>query len=173
MFKNKILLIITIIAYIDIGVLALIFHNADIITSKYFIGGAIIVSNLPIVLVYLAHEYYREYSKIPYMVFVLGSIVIGVLFILSNSISLPAMCITWGAFDIARALYEAYDAATEFKGNKFELIEIAVAIGEIVFGILLIIHLSHGIPVHLIYLGISSFLIAIKYSIDIIRKESH
>lgn len=171
MKKEKILLIVTVVLLVAIGVLAIVFNNASFILSKYFLGTAIIVANLPLILIYLSHEYYREYSKIPYLVFILGSIVIGVLILLSNSLTLIAICITWGIFDIAKGAYEAFDATLELEENKFEIIEIAAAIGEIVFGILLIVHLTHGIPVHLIYLGIGSFLVAIKYTIDIIKKH--
>lgn len=171
--KHKILLGITVFLFISLGVSALVLCKASFIGSKYFIGGAFIAINIPTIFIYISHGYYKSYAKIPYVILVVAGIAIGTLFLLSDNITIISMCITWGAFDIAAALYKAYDASTELKENKFELIEIAACVTEIVFGILLIIHLSHGITAHLISLGVCSIAVAVKYSIDLFRPHHH
>lgn len=167
--KHKILLGITIALFVALGVAALVMCKASFIGTKYFIGGAFIAINIPMIFVYLSNGYYKSYAKIPYVILIIAGVAIGTLFLLSDSITIISMCITWGAYDIAAALYKGYDASTELKENKFELIEIAACVAEIVFGILLIIHLAHGITAHLICLGVCSLAVAIKYSIDLFK----
>lgn len=171
--KQKALLITTIVLYLFIGAFALIHNNSYFIGESYFISAMIIVSIVPLILVYVTHEYYKDSFKIPYLVIIIAGIIIGMLFALTNSITLVAMLITWGIFDIVKAAYEIFDASFEIKENKFEIMEIAAGIGEIVFGVLLIIHLHHGISHHLIYMGVSFIFIAIKYTIDLFLHHPH
>ncbi|MCR5332455.1 MAG: hypothetical protein K6E11_00285 [Bacilli bacterium] len=171
--NKKVLLIITIALYLFIGIFALVHNNTSFIGEKYFIAGMITASILPLIAVYITHEYYRNSFKIPYLIIIIAGITIGALFALSNSIDLVAMLITWGIFDIVKASYEIFDASFEIKENKFEIMEIVAGIGEIAFGILLIIHLHHGISHHLIYMGVSFIFIAIKYTIDLFMHHHH
>lgn len=167
---NKPLRIINIVSHYLFGIAALVFSFMPFISSPYFIGGIIIGAVIPLTISFFAHGYHHKFAKIPYVVIIIAGLVIGTVFILSKSLTLISILITWAIFDIVSASFKVFDSATEIKENKFEIIEILASLMEIVFGVILIIKLNHGIKGHVIALGIATLMTATKYLIDCVRE---
>ena len=168
---NKALKILNIASHFALGVAALVFSFMPFISSPYFIGAIIIGSVIPLAISFFAHGYHHKFAKIPYVVIIIAGLAIGTVFILSESLTIISILITWAIFDIVSASFKVFDSATEIKENNFEIIEIAASLMEIVFGVILIIKLNNGIRGHVVALGIATMLTATKYLIDFIRES--
>lgn len=99
-------------------------------------------------------------------------VALGIVFIVNKDITLENMCFYWGILDIVRGALEIAHIVPQVKNNKLYIVEIILSSGDIVLGILLCIHLSHGLQVYLTYLGIAFLVSAFNQIVNlIIRKK--
>lgn len=162
------LFIASMLAHFVIGVLVIIFSNDSFEKNNVFIGSVLIASGLPSLMIFFAARGHKNFRKFPYLLSALTAFIIGTMFIIFNEITPDHMFLTIGIFDIVRGLYETIDASLEVKENKFEIMEIVSAVGDIVFGILLCIKLSDGYRNHLIFMGVALIIVGIKFLCDLI-----
>lgn len=158
---SQIIYIFSIVFYLTIGTIAFIFAKPENGGNVNFLGTLILLSSVPHLLIYLIH---RERQS--YLIIGLVGIVFGTIILSTNVFDPDIVCMVWGAIDICRGATEIITIAPHVKHNKFEFIEIAVSTGDIVIGILLCIHMSNGIVLHLIYLGIEFFISGTKNIAD-------
>ena len=151
-----------------VGIVALIFSAQDyeLDSSKAFLGWAMLLSGIPYLFIYIIEKGFKNFNKSSYFIFGLVSLCMGIVF-MTGEISIELIWVIWGIFDIIRGAFELRDIIPETKENKLEILEMVAIIGDIVLGILLCAHLKHGIPVHLIYMGLSYFMISTKKILDI------
>lgn len=95
----------------------------------------------------------------------IASLALGILF-LTEKINLATLCFVWGFYEITSSLIEIQMAIVEIKHNKLALIELAIELGTIVFGILLCIKLEHGLTGHLLFMSITLFLVAVMILLE-------
>mgnify|MGYP002515608620 CR=1 FL=1 len=156
------------VVHIILGVLVIVFSNDVFEKNNIFIGSILMASGVPSLLIFLSVDGHKNFRKFPYLASSIIAFVIGLIFILFNEITLDHMFLAIGIFDIVRGLYEIVDASLEIKVNKLEIMEVASAAGDVIFGILLCIKLSEGYKNHLIFMGAALLLVGIKFLLDLI-----
>ena len=162
------LTISTIIIHILLAVIIYIFNHAITDKDNVFIGTILLLTGIPSLSLFIVLKGHKHFSKFFYLLSGITAIILGLIFILCPEIHPDHMFIIMGVFDIARGLYESLEAGLEIRKNKLELIEFIPAIGDIVFGILLIIKLENGYYNHLIFAATALLVVAIKYILDLI-----
>ena len=133
-------------------------------------GIAMLLSGVPHIFIYIIQQGYKNFFKSSFFEFGLVAMCFGIVF-MTGQLTIELICIMWGAFDIIRGAFELKDIIPEVKKSKLEIIELFAVIGDIVLGILLCAHMVHGIPLHLIYMGLSYFLIAVKKVLEIVLEK--
>lgn len=81
-------------------------------------------------------------------------IVLGFIYMIVRA-DASVVCITYGIIDIIDGILGVVFRSLQLKGHKLALVEVALSIGDIVFGTLLVIEGLHGLRVHLIFLTIT------------------
>lgn len=171
MKKNKILNIlylVVILLYMAIGVFVLIYANEQREKNNVLLGLFILLSSLPALVAFFARGEYKNNHKYVNLAFAIIGISIGIVAMCNKEISLNKICIIWGCFDICRAALEISSIIPELKEHKWlELIDLFIAIGEIVIAIMLIKREFEDVKVHLIYFGITFIVAATKRIVDL------
>lgn len=94
-------------------------------------------------------------------------IAIGTTFIIYNKgtvLTLNGACVIWGVLEITKSLLEGMQIAQEIKHIKFHIVvDIILTLICFVFGILLCIHVEHGIMLHLYITAASLLVWALTY----------
>lgn len=166
----KILSLALVVFYVTIAIVAIVFSNTDLSDRNVLLAILILLSSVPHIALYFIHG-----DDASYLIIGLVGTAFGILFLAnSDSFTDDQICMIWGCIDICRGLTEIIIIAPKLKNNKTELIEIAISIGDIVIGSLLIVHMLEGIRLHLIYLSIAFFISALKnvYDFFMERKEN-
>jgi len=158
---TKIIYVFSIVFYLTIGTIAFVFAKPENGGNIDFLATLILLSSAPHLLIYAIDR-----KKQTYLIIGLVGIVFGVLFLATDVFDPDSVCMVWGAIDICRGTTEIISVAPHVKKNKAELIEIAISLGDIAIGILLIIHMSNGFVLHLIYLGIEFLISGTKNIVD-------
>lgn len=166
---TQIIYVFSIVFYLTIGTVAFVFAKPENGGNVKFLGTLILLSSVPHLLIYLIHR-----DRQSYLIIGLVGIVFGIIILSTNVFDPDIVCMVWGAIDICRGTTEIIVVAPNIKHNKFEFLEIAVSLGDIGIGILLCIHMSDGIVLHLVYLGIEFLIGAAKNIADyFIEKKRH
>lgn len=160
--------IITIVIHILLAAFIYIFNHTIEEKDNFFIGLILLITGIPSISLFITLKGHKYFSKFFYLLSGITAIILGLIFMLCPEIHQDHLFIIIGIFDIIRGLYEAIEAGIEIKKNKLELIEFIPAIGDIVFGILLIIELENGYYNHLIFVASSLVVVAIKYILDLV-----
>ena len=160
---NKIVYSFSLVFYLVIGVLAIIIAVNDINDGQVMLSVLILLSSVPHILIYLLDR-----RKLAYLIIGLVGIAFGILFLSTPAFTADQICMVWGCIDICRGVTEIINVAPTIKEDKREIVEIAISLGDIVIGTLLIIHMSNGLELHLIYLGIAFLLTALKNIVELI-----
>lgn len=169
MKKVNILYLCFLIVYVVVAAVAIIFGflPEEVIFEKSKIVGALIaLSSIPHLFIFVLQGSVNNKKKIPYAILGLLGIIFGLtcMYVPLNEYTLDIICIVWGAFDITRSTYELTDVLPNlFKKDWYDLIEVIISTGEIVVGILLIIHKFEGIKLHFIYLGFSFLVYFVRF----------
>ena len=161
----------SIIFYLVIGVGVLTISHFDFSERIPLLSALILLSSVPHILIYAANR-----EKKSYLIIGLVGTAFGILFLSTDLFDADEICMIWGVIDICRGLTEIINLAPTVRKHKIELIEIAISLGDIVVGILLCIHLTHGTKLHLIYLGIAFLITAVKNITEYVfikRKEKN
>ena len=153
----------SIVFYVVIGVFAIIIAHQTIPDKTALLSTLIILSSIPHFLIFLTDR-----SRISYLIIGFVGVAFGILFLTTEIFSDDQICMIWGVIDICRGLTEIVSIAPHIKHNKIELIEIAISLGDIVIGVLLCIHMSEGLKLHLTYLGIAFLISAVKDAVQYI-----
>lgn len=158
----KIISLILVVFYVAIGILAIVLSTRDLSDRNSVLAILIMLSSVPHIAIYIMHP-----ERKSFLIIGLVGTAFGILILTNiNMFTDDQICMIWGCIDICRGLTEIIIVAPHVKKNKLELIEIAVSTGDIVIGVLLCIHMLHGIRLHLIYLSIVFFISAIKNVYD-------
>ena len=165
----KIIYIFSIIFYLTIGIIAFVFAKPENGENVKFLGTLILLSSVPHLLIYIIDR-----NKQTYLIIGLVGVVFGVTILATDVFSQDVVCMVWGAIDICRGTTEIISVVPNVRKNKLELIEILVSVGDIVIGILLCVHMSGGIVLHLIYLGIEFIISGAKNIVDyFVERKKH
>ena len=150
-------LIITIFLGTGIAVL-LLRHFAD----KYdaiLLGTILLITGGSRAVIYYINKGYK-YTRDITIISSLIMIGLGLVFLLSGR-DMEMLCFGWGVMEIVLGCIEVYIDMLEVKETKVAWLELIVNIATIVFGALLCIKLSAGLTVHIIFIAVSLFLLAI------------
>lgn len=149
----------SIVYYIIVGIMVLIISNQNVQEEQYqvMLGVLMLLSSVPHFLIYFIN------GKLSYLVIGIVGIVFGTLCLTTEQFNPEQICMVWGCLDICRGLTEIVNIAPTLKHHKTEIVEILISTGDIVVGILLCIHLVHGLKLHLTYLSIAFLITAVKY----------
>ena len=149
----------SVIFYVVIGIGVLTIASYDFSERTILLSVLILLSSIPHFLLFCINKNYS------YLVIGLVGLAFSVLFLTVHETGLftaDHICMIWGVIDICRGITEIVNTLPKVKKHKIELIEIGVSLGDIVIGTLLVIHMSDGTKLHLIYLAIAFFIIAAK-----------
>lgn len=164
--KNVVYLFATVF-YIAIAVWAFTISADDFSNKRMLLAFLIILSSVPHILIFVVNR-----KKISYLVIGLVGTALGIVFLTTGDLfSADQICMIWGCLDICRGTTEIINRVPEVKHYKGELFEIAISTGDIIIGVLLCIHMAHGLQLHLIYLGIAFVLSALKNINDLILER--
>ena len=153
---RKVANIVSSLLFLAAGITVLILRHINAEYNAQLLGAILLVSGFAELLIYAFHYAPREPSN---MFVVAGGVKVAFGFIfLFTSRDMDALCFAWGIADILIAVTEIIGISKEVRHHPFKSFEIAIAIGDLVFGIILCIKLSHGLTGHLIFLGISLIL---------------
>ena len=155
-----------VIAFLVSGILVITLRHTQNIEDTIILGVILLVVGVVRLLTFFLSKL-KENPKDVTLVSGITAIVLGIVFLVSNY-DLSALCLAWGVAEIILSTIEIVHKSFEVKENKLSLIEIAVSTGTLVFGILLCIHNTEGLNVHLIYLSISLLLTALYEVLEII-----
>lgn len=155
--------IFTILFFIGGGFLFVFFSKEGYEHNNLFVGLFLLLDAVPCLLSFTRKNVRALFSKI----FVL---IIGVIMAITASISiifkeidLNIILIIWGITDIVHGAYEILEALLDIKHKEYEgLFNLPSALVEGIFGVLLLIHLMHGIKVHFIAIGINYIYTVLK-----------
>ena len=150
--------------YIGIAIWAFILADQDFANRTKLLGTLIILSSVPHLFLYVADR-----SRLSFLVIGLVGVAFGIVILTTGDLfNEDQVCLIWGCIDICRGTTEIINRAPHVKQHKGELFEIAISLGDIVIGVLLCIHMLHGIQLHLIYLGIAFVASALKNINDLL-----
>lgn len=164
--RSRIVYIFSLIYYLVIGVAAIVIAFVDLSDAKVALSILILLSSVPHFLIYLLDRH-----KLSYLIIGFVGLAFGILFLAVPAFDADQICMVWGCIDICRGLTEIINVAPTLKEDKREIIEILISIGDIVIGTLLIIHMSDGLQLHLMYLGIAFLLTAAKNVAELILEH--
>lgn len=167
---RSIVYLFSIIYYLGIGIWVIVLAAIQATITIELLGTLIILSSVPHILIYMVNRTKKSYLVIGFV-----GIVFGILFLTSQIFNIDQICMVWGCIDICRGVTEIINVAPTVKKNRAEFIEIAISIGDIVIGVLLCIHLSNGMTLHLSYLSAAFIITAAKSIAEYIieRKRKH
>lgn len=142
--------------YLIVAVIAIYFGTKSIAvieTNYKIVGGLLLMSSIPHLIIFFLKDGLKNKKKIPYLVFAAAGIILGFTGMYSAAIGLSTLCLIWGVFDICRSSFEIIDVAPEIKNNWLEITEIVASTGEIIIAILLILDRVEGLKLHFCFLG--------------------
>lgn len=171
---SKTLFISLVLSYAVIGVFTITFAYTSLFDADPHLlcGVFILITSFIHVILYFYQKGYKSLDKGFLLIIGLIGIALGIVFIVNKDITLENMCFYWGILDIVRGALEIAHIVPQVKNNKLYIVEIVLSSGDIVLGILLCIHLSQGLQVHLTYLGIAFLVSAFNQIVNlIIRKK--
>lgn len=154
--------------YLAMGVVAFTISHLDYTERIVLLSILILLSSVPHLLIYLANR-----EKKSYLIIGLVGIAFGILFLSTDLFDADEICMIWGCIDICRGLTEIINVAPSVRKHKIEWVEIVISLGDIVVGVLLCLHLSDGLRLHLIYLGIAFVISAIKLIFEYFVQRGH
>ena len=159
-----------VIFYVAIGIFAIVISPQRFESQKFILALLILLSSVPHILIYIINR-----TKVSYLVIGLVGIAFGSFFLATDVFDANQICMIWGVIDICRGLTEIINVAPTIRKNKKEIIEIVISTGDIVVGVLLILHRADGLQLHLIYLGIAFLVTAAKlvteYFVEVRRRR--
>ena len=150
---RKIINLIGSILFVAAGVTVLVLRHINPEYDATLLGTRLLVAGFVELFVYASHYSFKNPSN---MFIIAGGIKVAFGFVfLFTSRDIDSLCFAWGIADIIIACTEIFIICREIKHHPMKAFEIAVAIGDLIFGIILCVKLSHGLTGHLIFLGIS------------------
>ena len=156
---RKIINLICSLLFLAAGITVLVLRHINPEYDAQLLGTILLVAGFVELLVYASHYVFKDPSN---MIVIAGGIKLALGFVfLFASRDMDSLCFAWGVADIVIACTEIFIISREIKHQPMKGFEIAVAIGDLIFGIILCIKLSHGLTGHLIFLGISLILYSI------------
>ena len=85
---------------------------------------------------------------------------LGFIFLFSTY-DIASLCFGWGILEIVASGIEIHQKSQRVKKEPIVIIEIAIAVGSLIFAILLCVRTTEALNAHLIFLGVSLILISI------------
>jgi len=166
--KTRFILSLCLISfYIIVGICVFIFAFSQRTKTNNFCGGIILLSSIIHILIYFAEEGYKHKEELFNIALGLVSFITGIIFIVLDGITIKNVCLYWGILEIVESTTEIAFALVHIKKSKIKLIDIACCITSLVLGILLCIHLEHGIKIHLICLAIVFIIMGLKHILNL------
>ena len=165
---ERIIYIFSIVYYLAIGIFVFIIFNQNFAENVNFLGTLIILSSVPHLLIY-----FIDRRRLTYLIIGLVGLAFGILFIATEQFDPDQVCMVWGCIDICRGSTEIISIVPHLRKHKIEWIEIAISLGDIIIGTLLIIHMAGGIKLHLIYLAIEFVISGGKNIFEFVYERFH
>ncbi len=137
-------------------------------TNNIYLGLIMLSTAIPHLVIFLVGRCFKDAFKIVDFVFMIISVVLGVVFIFAPAIPVEIMVLIWASFDIIRGIYHAFNSVVELKHNKLEIIELACDATEIIFSIILIFEKTEGITMHLVVMASTTIVLIVKFIIDFV-----
>ena len=155
-----------VIAFLVSGILVISLRHTQNIEDTIILGTILLVVGAVRLLTYFLSKLQEDPRDLT-LVSGISAIVLGIVFLVSEY-DLSSLCLAWGVAEIILSSIEITQKVFNIKHNKLTLIEIGVSLGTLVFGILLCVHNTQGLNLHLIYLSISLLLTALYEVLEII-----
>lgn len=160
---------IFIIYYLAIAVIIFVMlTNPDFYSNKEYLGYLVLAGSIPHLVIYFINGGYKSKAMTGILIIGIVGFALGFVFVFSESMTIEMICLYWGILDICRGAIEIGETIPHVKHNKLEILEIGISTGDIILGVLLCIHLEHGIKLHLIYFGIAFILYALKIVVELL-----
>lgn len=148
--------------YVVVGILTIVMSGEAYEKTPIFCGMLVLLSSIVHIVLYFLKDGLKNSSKSYFLVIGIVGLALGIIFMASDEVTIEQICFYWGILDIVRGALEIKGHLPEIKINKLVIVEILISLGDIILGILLCIHLKHGIELHLIYLGAAFIVSAIN-----------
>lgn len=166
---RNVLSLLEVVLFIAAGITVLLLRGAGVQYDRVILGTILIITGSCKFAVFFIEQAY----KLPSNFLLISAILMigfGFIFLFSGT-EMETLCFGWGIMEIALGAVEIQTSLFEVKEDKFQIVEIAIALGNIVFGVLLCVRLSNGLNGHLIFMGISFILTGILYLFKHIKRK--
>lgn len=158
---------IIIALFLASGIITLVLRSSADSYNNILLGSILLVVGFSKAVIYYINLGFKNKHNVS----IIGAVLmigLGFVFLFGNK-ETEMLCFGWGIMEIALGLIEVYVDVIEIReNNKIAILEVIVNTATIVFGVLLCIHLSSGLTVHLIFLGISLILLGVIATIKLI-----
>lgn len=164
---------IVIALFLGAGIFTIIMEATHEEYSLILLGTILVVAGVVKIISYVIKKGYQNPTTISFVAGVVMAIFS--IFFFVGKYGLRELCLAWGVMEIALGLVELQIDLFAVRKEKLALVEVAIDLGSITFGVLLTIHLEEGLDAHLLYLGASYIAYSILYTIELIleTREHH
>lgn len=143
--------------FLAAGAVILILRHFAYEYDVVLLGTILLISGAARAVVYFINKGYKH----PRDITLISSIImigLGVVYIVSKK-DVEVLCFGWGIMEIVLGSIESYIDTLQIKDKEYiAWFELVLNVTTVVFGILLCMHLSEGLTLHIIFLGISLLL---------------
>ena len=153
--------------FIGAGITVLVLRQLHPNYDAVILGSILLVAGGSRGVIYYINRGYK-YTRDITIISALVMVAMGLIFLLSGR-DLEMLCFGWGIMEIILGSIEVYIDFLEIKETKIAWLELIVNASTIIFGVLLCIKLYEGLTIHIIFLSISLFLLAIIALIKFIK----
>ena len=122
------------------------------------------------------HNFKNKIAASIYGGLAVAGIIIGIGTLLDNFLELWVVCLAFGIMDVVSGVLEIITNAAILKRtikSRLNITEYLISVADIIFGILFIIHLEHGLLVHVIYLAVVFFANAAITLAELVLEGEH
>ena len=164
LLKKFILPITTLVYLLTMGVLFIVFSLGLIQRNNTFIGLCLLFVSIPLLFAFTRKNVEALFFRIAFTILGLALFIISLITMATGEIDIDNVLVWWGVLDIITGVVEAGESTTDIvlRKQKRGFAGILLGLVEIVFGILLIVHLREGLTLHLIITGIIFLLTVVK-----------
>ena len=97
-------------------------------------------------------------------------IILGIIFMITKTDAV-AVCITYGVIDMIDGLLGIGFRSIEIRNHALSVVEVALCLGDFVFGLILVLMRLEEIRGHLMYLALTMFVYTVLTVIEIIKER--
>ena len=156
-----------VLLFIAAGLTSILLKNFAEQYDGIILGTVLSVAGAARIISYFIRRGFRKANNFD-LVSGIAMVALAIVFFI-DKFDIQMLCFGWGIMEIVLGLIEIQVVIYEIRTEKIAIVQGLIAVGSIVFGILLCLKLYGGLGGHLIFLGISFFLMAALSLVQIIR----